>query len=252
MDMSAPRVAIVAALEREIRPLVKYWRHSEREYDARRYKIFESQQAVVICGGVGPEAARRAAEALIALYRPTQLLSVGFAGALDGSLGVGDVFVPSRIIDAQDGRRVEIGSGAGVLVSFPAIASTEQKAKLAKAYGGQAVDMEAAAVALSAQAHGIEFGAVKAISDAANFEIPAIAGFVSPRGQFHTARFIVFAAVRPWLWPTIARLAANSARASRALCAWWQQHGSELKKQESLDAELHPMSSVQMSRSRMK
>ena len=77
------KVAMVAALEREVRPLVKGWLGVEREYLGRRFKFFESGQAVLVCGGIGADAARRATEAAIALYEPEVVLSVGFAGALD-------------------------------------------------------------------------------------------------------------------------------------------------------------------------
>ena len=68
-------------------------------------------------------------------------------------------------MDSRDGTRTDTGSGNGVLVSFPAVADPEQKAKLGKSYGAQAVDMEAAAVAKGAEARGLRFAAVKAISD---------------------------------------------------------------------------------------
>src|SRR5579872_5655269 len=35
------RVAIVAALEREVRPLVKHWRVNEKEHEGRRFRFFE-------------------------------------------------------------------------------------------------------------------------------------------------------------------------------------------------------------------
>src|ERR1700758_135461 len=44
-DMS--RVAIVAALEREVRPLVKHWRVSEKEYGGRRFRFFEKDEFVL-------------------------------------------------------------------------------------------------------------------------------------------------------------------------------------------------------------
>src|SRR5438128_847310 len=88
-DMS--RLAIVAALEREVRPLVKYWQACKREYAGREFRFYECREAVLVCGGIGPEAARRAAEAVMVLYSPELLYSVGYAGALDPALKVADV-----------------------------------------------------------------------------------------------------------------------------------------------------------------
>ena len=59
------KVAMVAALEREVRPLIKHWHGVEREYEGRRFKFFENGDTVLICGGMGAEAARRATEARV-------------------------------------------------------------------------------------------------------------------------------------------------------------------------------------------
>src|SRR6476620_6213753 len=49
--------------------------------------------------GIGPEAARRATEAVIQLYAPIMVQSVGFAGALDSTLKAGTVLTPICVID---------------------------------------------------------------------------------------------------------------------------------------------------------
>ena len=167
--------------------------------------------------------ARRAAEAVIALYNPTQLHSVGFAGALNKSLHVGDIFSPAVVIDARDGSRHQSKCGDGTLLTFMAVADVTQKTKLALAYAAAAVDMEAAAVACAAQSHGIPFGATKVISDELDFEIPGMARFIDPEGHFRTANFVLFASLRPWLWKSVIMLARNSSRASQALCAHLHQ-----------------------------
>ena len=201
------KVAMVAALEREVRPLVKGWLGVEREYEGRRFKFFESGQAVLVCGGIGADAARRATEAAIALYEPELVLSVGFAGALDPGLKVGEIFSPSRVVDVRDGSCVETGMGRGVLVSVAAVADVEQKAKLAESYGAQAVDMEAAAVARGAQARGVRFMAVKAISDESTFVMPSMDRFVDRDGQFRAVAFAACVAVcSPGLWSRVFRL----------------------------------------------
>ena len=240
------KIAMVAALEREVRPLIKHWRRTVREFEARGFEFFEHDQTVLVCGGIGAEAARRATEAIIALYHPSQVMSVGFAGALDPALGVGAVFSPRHVVDATDGSRVEASGGQGVLVTFAGIAGAEQKAKLARAYQAQAVDMEAAAVARAAQAHGLTFAATKAISDELGFEMPAMDRFIGNHGQFRTGGFVAFSAIRPWLWPSVFQLARNSGKASKALCRELRQRlemsqYSE-KRVQKTEPELHPIS----------
>lgn len=218
-ELPRKRLAIVAALEREVRPLVKNWRTTEREHDGRRFRFFETDDAVLVCGGIGAVAARRAAEAVIVLFAPSIIYSAGFAGALDPKLKVGDVLLPERVINAGDGSSIMLNGGRGVLVSFGAVAESYQKRKLRDSFGAQAVDMEAAAVLRAAEAHGIAFGAVKAISDESEFDLPPTDGFVDAHGNFSEMRFALYAAIRPWIWSRVFRLARNSNQASRALSA---------------------------------
>ncbi len=227
----------MAALEREVRPLVKNWSSIARTHEGCSFKFFERESWVLVCGGIGENAARRATEAVIALYHPLQVISAGFAGALDPKLRVGDIFVPGRVLDARDCSTVETpGGGNGILVSASYIAGVKQKAKLAANFGAQAVDMEAAAVARGAQARGVPFSAAKAISDEADFAIPAMNRFVvsdgAMQGQFQTGRFVAFALIRPWMWPGLAALARNSSNASKALCAWLADYDPKLQIQD--------------------
>ena len=213
------KTVIVAALEREVGPLIKNCKRLRREHEGRTFNFFEHDNKILICGGIGAESARRATEAAIALFNPTLIKSVGFAGALDPTLRVGDAFSPSLILDARDGSRIPLEGREGTLITFMEVAGVAQKAKLAQAYGARAVDMESAAVASAAAAHGLSFTATKVISDEFDFEIPGMAAFITTEGQFRTSSFVLFTAVRPWLWNRVAILARNSAQAARALTA---------------------------------
>jgi adenosylhomocysteine nucleosidase len=213
-----PELAIVAALEREIRPLVRNWRVEEQEYSGRRFRFFVgSERCVAVCGGTGTEAARRATEAVIALYHPSKVESVGFAGALVAGLKVGQVLAVRSVIDARDNSRKETGAGEAVLVSFSSVAGEEQKTKLTCSYGAQVVDMEAAGVAKSAEAHGIDFGAIKVVSDELGFPMVPMESFIDGAGAFHTGDFVMHAILRPWLWGRLLRLALNSSQAAHSL-----------------------------------
>jgi adenosylhomocysteine nucleosidase len=212
------KIAFVAALEREVRPLVKEWRSSEKEHDGRWFRFFEDGGLVLVCGGIGAEPARKAAEAVISIYQPDIIYSVGFAGALDSNMKVGDIMEPQRIVNAKDGSSASADHGAGVLVSFGSVAGSEQKRKLLGAFGAHAVDMEAAFVARAAELRSVGFRAIKVISDESDFELPAMERFIDSDGQFLEVRFALFAALRPWLWLRLVQLSRNSSRAARALC----------------------------------
>jgi len=227
-----PRIAIVAAMEREVASLVRRWKVRPIEHDGRHYQLFESEDASLICAGVGPEAARRATEAIIQEVRASHILSVGFVGALDPALRVGEVFEPRTVINAGDGTRVDTGCGQGTLVSFSRVAGREQKEKLREAYSAAAVDMEAGAVAQGAELRGVGFGALKVVSDEAGFVMPPVEKFIEADGSFRAARFVLHVAVRPWLWGATVALVRNSARASNALCAALEQYLSRRAAEE--------------------
>lgn len=212
------KVAIVAALEREVWPLVKDWPTIHKRHEGRAFKFFEHENAVLVCGGIGAQAARRAAEAIITLYQPALVISAGFAGGLDPALRTGHALTPRLVIDAGDGSRTDSGTGDGVLVSFGAVADSEQKANLAQAYGADLVDMEAAAVSRCAQAHGKQFMACKVVSDSCDQRLPPVARFVAADGKFQPLRFLAHVAMRPWLWAGVGQLARNSSIAAQSLC----------------------------------
>ena len=154
------------------------------------------------------------------------------AGALVPELRVGDTIFPAAVVDARDSSRHATtipdspirGSSLArvILVSHPEIASAAQKRQLAKSYGAHAVDMEAAAVARAAQVHHLQFLAVKAISDDANFDISELNRFIIG-GRFATRSLIFCLIPRPWLWPKMLRLARNTRLASDKLCAWLRE-----------------------------
>ena len=146
------------------------------------------------------------------------VISAGFAGGLDPALQTGHTLTPRHVIDASDGSRTDSGCGEGVLISFADVADVEQKAKLGAAYGAHAVDMEAAAVARSAGAHGVKFLACKVISDTSSSSLVPIARFVGSDGKFHTLKFLGYITLRPWLWSRVQRLATDTAMAAGKLC----------------------------------
>lgn len=217
------QIGFIAAIREEIAPLVRGWKSRDIVTDGYRFRIFEKQDGEtvlsLVCSGIGAEHGRRATEVLIQEAHPTKIISVGYAGALIPTLGVADIVEPRVVVNAMDGSRTDVGSGQGTLVSSPVVADRGEKKKLAESYSAIAVDMEGASAALAAQAHGIEYAALKAISDPLDFAMPPVQRFVSTKGQFRAVAFAVHVFLRPWLWWRTIALARNSAIASRALCA---------------------------------
>jgi len=207
-------IGIIAALPREVAPLVKGWK-CERLPGGRT--VYLRENAVVACAGMGSSRVGLAVSAARALLPLTELISVGLAGACDPRLKIGDVVRPGVVIDRNTGERFLDDRYERVLVSSSAILSVAEKERLRIAYDAAAVDMEAATVARLARAHGLGFRAVKVISDTAEFNMSGLAGFATEEGQFREGAFALHAAVRPWMWGRLIGLAKNSGRAVKAL-----------------------------------
>jgi adenosylhomocysteine nucleosidase len=226
------KIAIIAALEGELNPLVKNWHAETIQHDGNIFTFYESNYAVAVCGGIGSESARRAAEAAIAKYSPKMIISAGVAGALVPDLKVGDTIFPDVVVDTQDGSRHQTGIqnapmgqsslGRTILATYPEIAGVTQKLRLAKSYGAHAIDMEAAAVARAAEKYRLQFMAIKSISDDLSFELPEMNRFIR-QGRFQTVNFVFHITFRPWLWLRVLRLASNTRIASQNLCAWLRE-----------------------------
>jgi adenosylhomocysteine nucleosidase len=217
------KIAIIAAMEREIAPLVWGWQRGTLSSGEGKFMLFERDGVVAVVSGIGGKNAERAARAVIAQYRPALLISVGLAGALIRSLKVASVFTPNVVVDAVDGAEYRCAAdgnhvSGGVLVSSEEIAGAEAKRELVNRFHGLVVDMEAAGVAKVAQQEQIGFRCVKAISDEADFPMPPMEKFMSLAGEFQSGKFALWAALRPWQWMKVAALARNSKRATEALC----------------------------------
>jgi adenosylhomocysteine nucleosidase len=223
--------AIIAALERELRPLVKVkgWSRSPLESGERTFVVYRSGDVIALAGGIGSRRAELAARAVVEQFHPQILVSAGLAGALIRTLKAGSVVTPNVVVDAANGAEYRCNTsgdvvGGGVLVSAAEIAGQNSKLSLVERFHGLVVDMEAAGVAKVAKESKIAFRCVKAISDELDFAMPQLNQFVDSDGNFSTASFMAWAAVRPGRWPGILRLARNSSRATDALCSWLRRN----------------------------
>lgn len=207
-------VAIVAAMEREVEPLIRDWTmilgHSRR--------VYEKGHVVLVAGGIGEKPAALAADGILAFRQPKVILSVGMAGALDPALSVGSVFVPTKVLRQDSNTAFTINGGQGTLLTATGVTSSGAKRELARRFQAQAVDMEAYGVAEVAKKRGVKFVAIKTVSDEFDFEMPSMDRFIDAAGHFHTGRFAVHAAIRPRMWPVLSQLRRNAAKATDALC----------------------------------
>jgi adenosylhomocysteine nucleosidase len=209
------KIAIIAALPGELKPLVKSWQKRERNLWMGRVGDYE---ATAVAGGMGAAAAERAVERVFAEGSPEALVSYGWAGALTCAVKPQAVCVISEVVDAGSGDRYATRSADGFrLITLDHVARADEKRGLAAKHQSVLVDMEAATVAKIAAARGVPFYCFKGLSDGYTDELPDFSRFIDGRGQLRMLDFLAHAAVRPKYWPSLWRLGKNSKAAASAL-----------------------------------
>jgi adenosylhomocysteine nucleosidase len=168
---------------------------------------YGNHQIVVVESGPGAKRAAKAAHAMIDAYRPRLVVSAGFAGGLDPKLRRQDLVVATSLIRLPSPSRREAEDEGGELALDPAALVTwladvqdlhlgrlltvdqivrlrEVKLQLGGKYDAIAVDMETFAVAQVCRQRTIDFLSVRAISDAADDELPADIGKLLAQKSF--------------------------------------------------------------------
>ncbi len=209
------RVAVVAALPREIAGLVRGVA-PDAALRRRGIWLYQLPDGVVVAAGMGAGRAALAVEAAMAAGGVAMLISAGLAGACGADLTPGSVVEADMVVDTSTGERFGV-SGGVTLATTATIASVAEKARLQAAYGAQLVDMEAATVARLARAHGLAFRAIKGISDAYDFELEPLGRFAGRHGSFRTGAFALHVALRPWMWGKAMELGRGSGLALKGL-----------------------------------
>lgn len=210
------RIAILAALPREIAPLIRDWPvHKGSRRDG--YLIAECDRAIAVCAGMGQNRVTYAFSLALARGPIHSVISVGYAGALRTGIARGTVHLPATVIDRRTGMRYACPDGDGVLITVDRALNAEEKHKMAEQWQADLVDMEAAEVARLASVHDLPFRALKVVSDEVDDLLPDLNRFVDDRGQFREAAFAGYIAVRPWRAAAVIRMGRHTAQASQAM-----------------------------------
>jgi len=147
--------------------------------------------------------------------KPTDgIVSVGFCGALDPSLKIGDIVVSGDGVEsARTFVRGEIVCADRVIVT------ASEKRALRQRTGAIVAEMESAAVAAKARDWGVPFRCIKVVSDIANEDMPLdFNQYRDSAGNFSRARIAFAALRRPFTAiPGLLRLDRNCRQAAQAL-----------------------------------
>lgn len=142
------------------------------------------------------------------------LMSIGYCGALDPELRIGDIVVSSGFPVTGSGRFVR---GSVLSLDYVVVEASE-KLELRETTGAAVVEMESSAVAAMAGEWGVPFCSVRAVSDTAQENMPLnFNQYRDSVGRFSRARIAWAALGHPRVIPGLLRLERNCRRASESL-----------------------------------
>lgn len=175
-------IAVTFALPAESSAFVRLLQNPRREKQGGIETVSgvrHGHAVAVIHTGVGEKATRRRLGSFFDAAKPAALISAGFAGALDDSLGVGDLLLagnrstPALLPLAQCAlapNGVKVGS---LTTAHGVIDSTETRQKLAEESSAVAVDMETEFIAQLCANVSIPMLSLRAITDTPRVRLPA-------------------------------------------------------------------------------
>jgi futalosine hydrolase len=184
-------------------------------------------EVVVLAGGVGPARAAACAGAALAAERPDAVVSAGVAGGFRGRAAVGDVVIADAVVHADLGAEspdgflsvADLGFGdavarlpealvagiaartggiVGPVLTVSTVTGTDASAAvLADRHRPVAEAMEGAGVLAAAEAHGIPFAEIRAVSNLVGRREPAAWDLAAAFGALERAFARLLAAPLP-------------------------------------------------------
>ena len=244
--MEQKRIGLIAAMPEEIRPLLKmagkYTKEKIDRFDAYRF-THGNVKVLLVKSGMGLENAASAANVLIKTLKPALIVNFGFCGGVKPGPQVGDIIVAHRILlnrdtlfspqsgiveedakllsrslaDSLADRGFTVYGGA-----FITCADIKSKAEMARSIPSWAnnpvLEMETAAVALTAARGGVPFIALRVVTDDAGEELDFTIGeLTDERMNIRIGKVLMAVARKPRIIPQMLRLSKNSGRAGENL-----------------------------------
>jgi adenosylhomocysteine nucleosidase len=183
-----------------------------------------THEILAVANGAGARRAASAVDAACEVFDPDSVISTGFCGALDPQLGVADVVVATSVVTGDRYYPALPVSSAtphhsGVVCSIGHVAQTAEEKRRLRADGGMVVEMEAAGVAVRAQARGLPFYCVRVVTDLAGETMANdFNAALRADGHFDTMVILKGTLRRPLArLPELYRLRQRCVRAARVL-----------------------------------
>lgn len=226
-------ILVIAAYGRELAGLTPYLEERAPASPASGAVLDYAEQGrlggrlwLLAANGAGPRLASLAARAF---GRVDRIVSTGFCGALDPALGLADVVICNRVIQAETNRRFAAADefGATCLSGDRVIQTAREKQELRQTTGASVVEMEAAGVAAEAELRGVPLHCIRVVTDTADEDM--CVDFNAARdesGRFSAGRIVLSALRQPrTAIPELFRLNERAKRAAERLGGYLAKHG---------------------------
>jgi hypothetical protein len=223
------RLLLIAAEPREFSGLLKFCTDVKRlgwPLHWAREAALNGCEVLLVANGAGGVRSAEAVTVASSDRKLNWICSMGFCGALESGMQVGDIFVAERVdgggekYTTSKPRAGQMRHRTGVVVSVDRVAQTAQeKCELRTMGGASVVEMEAGGVAKKAAELNLPFFCIRSVTDLAeeSFHFDLNSALRSD-GRFDTMRLIAAACRRPLnLLPELFRLWGRSRIASRTL-----------------------------------
>ncbi len=184
--------------------------------------------------GLGKSGVDRGLRSAIEIVQPNRVILIGFSGALDPAMKVGELVNVEHVVRYTDGHDFllinknkppqTLGEGgryegdASLWTVEQPVVTQADKAGMRDQGSIPLVDMESSFAAALCVRCELPLRIWRAVSDTAGESIPAgLIDSLRPNGTVDVMRAVRFLALRPWHWRRAMRLRKNAQRAAASL-----------------------------------
>ncbi len=224
-EMIAVTFALPSESQEFLRSLGSKSRGDRNGIPTIRGKI-DDRVVEVLHTGVGEKACQHRIGKFLQNQQIDCLIGSGFAGALTDDLRVGDLLLAKNFSTVDLGERWSSLSSLPIhladTLTVPAlIDSSEERMKLARASGADAVDMETEFIARACAAHGLPLLSLRVISDTPRelFPAPMDVLFDIERQQPNMLKLAAYLLTHPSRVPRLVQFARRIAHARKILAS---------------------------------
>jgi len=186
----------IAADPREFTGFLSHWRQIQPlplPVHWARTGRWKGREVHAIANGAGAD---RAFAAVLVAPKSAAICNIGFCGALDETLRVGDVFVATEVRNGSRSWPALLpddtpDAPTGAVATISHVAQTAAEKSNLRATGASIVEMEAAGVARASEDLELPFYCIRAVSDPASEDFATdFNSALGPDGRFSTIRIV--------------------------------------------------------------